>query len=248
MSCDHLAAAFVALNSIKRSGQLCKAIGKLEGFDQVCGSQEFGDELDRRALCELFCCCLDSGRQSCVAKVLKQADAFHGYKGYYKAEVPYKDREPVMSRRQPERATGSRPGGSRIPDVVVVKDPNLPPTLGNIQKVYEMKFPGDSFSNVIGRDGMTQLEAYENIFGDTLEKRAMDAQSCNCEERKKERILERADAYQKQREKAVSLVDRVNADTAAAVAAGASATALGRAATAIEGAAAAVARGLGLAF
>ncbi|MCC4589589.1 VRR-NUC domain-containing protein [Xanthomonas campestris pv. cannae] len=248
MSCDHLAAAFVALNSIKRSGLLCKAIGKLEGFDQVCGSKEFSDELDRRALCELFCCCLNSGRQRCVESVLKQADAFHGYKGYYKAEVPYKEREPVMSRREPDRATGRRPGGSRIPDVVVVKDSDLPPTLDNIQKVYEMKFPGDSYSDAIGPDGKTQLEAYKKLFGDKLDSSAMDAESCNCEERKKERILERAEAYEEQRERAVSLVDQVNADAAKAVAIGASATALGRAAEAISGAAAAISRGLGLAF
>lgn len=248
MSCAQLVPGFIALNYIKRSNAVCKAIGALAGFNHVCGSRPFDDELDRRALCELLCCCIGQGRQKCVAEVLQQADGFHGFKGYFKAEVPYLDRAPVMSRNQPARATRSRPGGSRIPDVVVVKDPDLPPTLDNVQKVYEMKFPGDRYSGDIGPDSMTQQKAYKELFGDNIDPDAMDAPSCNCEERREERVLERGMAYQWERERELSLMDRVNADTAKAVAAGAGATVLGRAVQLLGGAVTALGRALGIGF
>src|SRR5256885_17045791 len=80
--------AFIALNRLKRSRQLCKAV-VLMGFDKVCGTRDFDNELDRRALCELFCCCMTGGLgQRCVAGVVMQADGFEGYRGYYKQEVP----------------------------------------------------------------------------------------------------------------------------------------------------------------
>lgn len=224
-------------------------IGKLDGFNAVCGSKDFDDELDRRALCQLFCCCLNAGKQRCVADVLKQADASNGYKGYYKQEVPYLNREPVMSRTQPVRATRGRPAGSRIPDVVVVKDPNLPPALDNVQKAYEMKFPGDSYSSDIGSDGKTQWEAYQALFGDDIDKKPMTEESCNCkdsdnEELEKDSILQKALSWDLNREKAISLVDRVNSDAAAAAGAAAGATALGRLGELAAGAI----RLLGLAF
>src|SRR2546427_1758364 len=50
----------------------------------------------------------------CVAGVVMQADGFEGYRGYYKQEVPYLNKAPVMSRREPVRPTRSRPAGSRI--------------------------------------------------------------------------------------------------------------------------------------
>lgn len=231
MSCEQLVPGFIALNRIKRSGGLCQAIGKLEGFDQVCGSKAFDDELDRRALCELFCCCMDSGRQACVENVLYKADGYNKFKGYFKPEVSYRDGAPIMSGGTrpwyPTPKFPKYPTGSRRPDVVVVKNPDLPPSLDNIQKVYEMKFPGDRYSNVEGPDGKTQWQAYQDLFGNEIDKEAMDAKSCNCEERKKERILERADVYQKARDQSISLVDQVNADTAKAVAAAAGASALG---------------------
>ena len=36
---------------------------------------------------------------------------------------------------------------SRRPDVVIVKDPNLPPTQDNIKHVVEIKFGTDTFEN-----------------------------------------------------------------------------------------------------
>src|SRR5256885_15165171 len=72
MSCEQLVPAFIALNRLKRSRQLCKAV-VLMGFDKVCGTRDFDNELDRRALCELFCCCMTGGLgQRCVAGVVMQ--------------------------------------------------------------------------------------------------------------------------------------------------------------------------------
>ncbi|WP_438019378.1 VRR-NUC domain-containing protein [Sorangium sp. So ce315] len=48
-----------------------------------------------------------------------------------------------MSKNDPRRATRSSPKGSRIPDVVVVKDGTKPPTRDNIKEVIEIKFPSD---------------------------------------------------------------------------------------------------------
>lgn len=90
MSCEQLVPAFIALNRLKRSRDLCKAV-VLVGFNKVCGTRDFDNELDRRALCELFCCCMTGGLgQRCVAGVVMQADGFEGYRGYYKQEVPYR--------------------------------------------------------------------------------------------------------------------------------------------------------------
>lgn len=212
MSCEQLIPGFISLNLIKASGLLCQAFPALKGFSVNCGANEFTDELDRRALCELLCCCAKAEKQKCVKNVLYQVDAFHGYKGYYKAETPFRGGAPVMSRREPDRPTKSIPKGSRIPDVVVVKNPNLPPTLGNIQKVYEMKFEPDKYSNVVGPDGMTQYEAYDDLFKDKIDPNPLTEESCNCGEREKESVLAKASAFQQKREEAMSMVPQINAD------------------------------------
>ena len=251
MSCEQLVPAFIALNRLKRSRDLCKAV-VLVGFNKVCGTRDFDNELDRRALCELFCCCMTGGLgQRCVAGVVMPADGFEGYRGYYKQEVPYLNKAPVMSRNEPVRPTRSRPAGSRIPDVVVVKNPRLPPVLDNVQRVYEMKFPGDGYSNVEGPDGMSQIDAYEYIFKNKFLKEALDAESCACDsngEKENEGVLNQAARWQANREKAISLSERVNEDTAAAVGAAAGASALGRALRGVGAVGSALARVLGLAF
>ena len=251
MSCEQLVPAFIALNRLKRSRDLCKAV-VLVGFNKVCGTRDFDNELDRRALCELFCCCMTGGLgQRCVAGVVMQADGFEGYRGYYKQEVPYLNKAPVMSRREPVRPTRSRPAGSRIPDVVVVKNPRLPPVLDNVQRVYEMKFPGDKFSSEFGPDGMNQFQAYQEIFGEKFLKKALDAGSCACDSDGRnvnESVLNQATLWQANREKAISLAERVNADTASAVGAAAGASALGRALRGVDAVGTALARVLGLSF
>ena len=251
MSCEQLVPAFIALNRLKRSRDLCKAV-VLVGFNKVCGTRDFDNELDRRALCELFCCCMTGGLgQRCVAGVVMQADGFEGYRGYYKQEVPYLNKAPVMSRNEPVRPTRSRPAGSRIPDVVVVKNPRLPPVLDNVQRVYEMKFPGDKFSSEFGPDGMNQFQAYQEIFGEKFLKKALDAGSCACDSDGRnvnESVLNQATLWQANREKAISLAERVNADTASAVGAAAGASALGRALRGVGAVGSALARFLGLSF
>lgn len=251
MSCEQLVPAFIALNRLKRSRDLCKAV-VLVGFNKVCGTRDFDNELDRRALCELFCCCMTGGLgQRCVAGVVMQADGFEGYRGYYKQEVPYRDGAPVMSRNEPVRPTRSRPAGSRIPDVVVVKNPRLPPVLDNVQRVYEMKFPGDGFSNAEGPDGKSQFHAYREIFEDKFLQKALDAGSCACDsdgEKSNESVLNQAARWQANREKAISLAERVNADTSAAVGAAAGASALGRVLRGVGAVGTALARVLGLSF
>lgn len=253
--CTYLAAGFVALNRIKSSNALCKALPALEGFNHACNSPDFMDEVDKRALCQLFCCCNEkpdiARKQNCVAQTLWAADAFVGYKGYYKAEVPFKSQQPVMSRNEPARATRGRPSGSRIPDVVVVNSPLLPPALSNVRKVYEMKFPGDSYSGALGPDGLSQEDAYKRIFDSKLEKNPLDEQRCNCERAKKERVLERASAYQTLKEQELSLVDNVNRDAATLASlmpAGRAARAVGAAAEAMSAVGSAAARFFRFAF
>jgi len=251
MSCEQLVPAFIALNRLKRSRDLCKAV-VLVGFNKVCGTRDFDNELDRRALCELFCCCMTGGLgQRCVAVVVMQADGFEGYRGYYKQEVPYLNKAPVMSRNEPVRPTRSRPAGSRIPDVVVVKNPRLPPVLDNVQRVYEMKFPGDKFSSEFGPDGKIQFQAYSDIFKEKFFKDALDAGSCACEgdgETTNEGVLNQAMRWQANREKEIYLAERVNADTAAAIGAAAGASALGRVLRGVGAVGTALARVLGVTF
>lgn len=196
MSCESLVPAFMALNKLKKSADLCQVMKPVIGGDYRCGSAGLTEALDRKALCELFCCCLNNDpHQSCVQDVLFKVELLERNQGYFKPEVPSRNNEPVMSRNDPGRATRSRPGGSRIPDVIVVNDPTRPPVLGNISKVYEMKFPGDDWSPAIGKDGMKQLEAYQAIFKDKLDKDALDENNCNCGEKKRE-VLKAAQAWE----------------------------------------------------
>ena len=86
-------------------------------------------------------------RQNCVAKRLWAYDRALSNQSTIKAEVPYDMTRtppaPIMSRNDPTRPTHSKPGGSKIPDIVLVIDQTKPPTQDNIKKVIEIKFPGD---------------------------------------------------------------------------------------------------------
>ncbi|MCR4548382.1 hypothetical protein NUV95_29340, partial [Delftia tsuruhatensis] len=126
-----------------------------------------------------------------------------------------------------------------------------PPVLDNVQRVYEMKFPGDKFSSEFGPDGMNQFQAYQEIFGEKFLKKALDAGSCACDSDGRnvnESVLNQATLWQANREKAISLAERVNADTASAVGAAAGASALGRALRGVGAVGTALARVLGLSF
>jgi hypothetical protein len=211
--CLKLAPMFVALNALKKSADLCKVIGPLKGGTIVCGDLGYGDEVDRRALCALFCCCKNNGNQKCVAKVLWAADKASGYtNGYFKAETPYDaSGNPIMSKNEPTRPTRGRSGGSRIPDVVVVQDPAFPPDQSNIEKVYEMKFPGDSYSTDTGPDDMTQAQAYDKLFGNKIDTNdPMTEENCNCDKNDSENqaVLDKAAAWEKNKD---SLFNRIGA-------------------------------------
>lgn len=68
-----------------------------------------------------------------------------------------------------------RPGRGMIrrPDVVIVKDPNRPPTQDNIKQVVEMKFPPDPPDS-------RQVQAYERIAGDERKIVEMKSTDCDC--------------------------------------------------------------------
>lgn len=202
---------FVALNALKKSDDLCKVIGPLKGGTLVCGSIDYTNELDRLALCKLVCCCKDEPKkQVCVDNVLWSTDDLLGGKSYYKAEVPYLKQAPIMSKNDKARATRNpyHPKGSRVPDVVVVQDSSLPPTLDNIQKVYEIKFPPDRYTDDIAdgidQDGMTQYEAYKKLARGKIDKEPMGPDNCNCDDDQKNKVLAKALAWQEEQESATA--------------------------------------------
>lgn len=97
---------------------------------------------------------------------------------------------------------------------MVVKDGAKPPTLDNVQKAYEMKFPGDSYGTDTGSDGLTQQEAYKDLFGNKIDEKPMTTQSCKCddEDEAKENasVLQKADAWAVQRDQAMAMKPLLN--------------------------------------
>ncbi|WP_437946576.1 type VI secretion system tip protein TssI/VgrG [Sorangium sp. So ce296] len=105
------------------------------------------------AVCGFICRCKEERlRQQCVTRHIRALEDASAHSSPLKAEVPYdmsKDPpEPIMSKNDPRRATRSSPKGSRIPDVVVVKDGTKPPTQDNIKEVIEVKFPPDKLKDL----------------------------------------------------------------------------------------------------
>ncbi|AUX24893.1 uncharacterized protein SOCEGT47_054330 [Sorangium cellulosum] len=115
------------------------------------------------AVCGFICRCRDEGLpQQCVTRHLRMLEDASAHTSPLKAEVPYdmskKPPEPIMSKHDPRRATRGRPKGSKIPDVIVVKDGTKPPTRDNIKEVIEIKFPPDKLDR-------EQRDSYETIAG-----------------------------------------------------------------------------------
>ncbi|WP_437943183.1 type VI secretion system tip protein TssI/VgrG [Sorangium sp. So ce281] len=115
------------------------------------------------AVCGFICRCRDERLpQQCVTQHLRMLEDASAHTSPLKAEVPYDmstdPPEPIMSKNDPRRATRGRPKGSKIPDVVVVKDGTKPPTQDNIKEVIEIKFPPDKLDR-------EQRESYETIAG-----------------------------------------------------------------------------------
>ncbi|MEO7328570.1 MAG: type VI secretion system tip protein TssI/VgrG [Minicystis sp.] len=148
-----------------------------------------GVEGEQAIICGAMCMCKNvrvgkkgkgMNRQNCVARQLWMLDT-RGHRSTIKAEAPYdmstRPPSPIMSRNEPDRPTRGRPAGSKIPDVVIVKDPSKPPTQDNIKRVVEIKFPGDK----VDKDQMT---AYERIAGDAPVE-IWTLEDCNCPDRKR---------------------------------------------------------------
>ncbi|MCS3395416.1 VRR-NUC domain-containing protein [Burkholderia thailandensis] len=134
-------------------------------------------------------------KQQCVSGRLKVADALSGHQSPYKAEINYDmTRDPpapimdsgVLTKAHdflpgwiqkywPGGLPGYKPGVGNIrrPDVVVVNDPSLPPTQDNLKSVVEVKFPGDTFSDM-------QRNAYERIAGDPAKVAVLGPEKCGC--------------------------------------------------------------------
>ncbi|QRK05092.1 VRR-NUC domain-containing protein [Archangium violaceum] len=112
-----------------------------------------------------------NGMQECLKQTLRKADSELNWKSRYKAEIAYNmDAKPhptPFMHREPKGndSPGTEPsrywqarakeeinefeggqGKVRIPDVVIVNDPSRPPDTGNIDRVVEIKFMGDSLS------------------------------------------------------------------------------------------------------
>jgi hypothetical protein len=139
---------------------------------------------EREIVCQVICKCNNipagpsgvKAKQWCVSQTLWAMDKAAGNCSTIKAEVPYDMSQeppaPYMSGNDPSRATRGRPGGSRIPDVVVVNDGAQPPVQSNIREIYEIKFPGDTYSTGQQRD-------YEKIAG-TAPVEVLSPEDCGC--------------------------------------------------------------------
>jgi type VI secretion system secreted protein VgrG len=137
---------------------------------------------ERGLICGAICSCDAIGqKQWCVSKALWAVDAAQDFKSTVKAEVPYDMSKrpplPYMSKNDPWRATRGRPAGSRIPDVVVVKDGGRPPTQDNINQVVEIKFPPDVY-------GEGQEAAYTKIAGSKSKLVTLSPRECGCEKKR----------------------------------------------------------------
>ena len=134
--------------------------------------------------------------QSCVSERLKEMDEMMFNQSPYKPEITYDMHtdppSPIMDKniltKGHEYVWGwikknwlndkgyeyeKGQGMSRRPDVVIVKDPNLPPTQDNIKHVVEIKFGTDTFEK-------PQRDAYTEIAGDRTKVKVLDPDECGC--------------------------------------------------------------------
>lgn len=153
--------------------------------------------------------------QSCVDGVFSSADQALGYKSRYKSEISFVMNPPsapgvpmpLMSqtsgiatkptdywqgRAKEQLGDGwvSGTGMVRRPDITIVKDPCLPPTPSNVERVVEMKFGGDA-------NDTAQNEAYQEIAGGANNYSVMRAgapaqpneQQCDCDDEGVKRLV-----------------------------------------------------------
>lgn len=140
-------------------------------------------------------------KQACVSQQLNKLDKLLGHASPYKAEVNFdmtkQPPSPIMNSDietkahdflpgwikkywdTPDQEGNQRPpfksgkGYIRRPDVVIVRDPNAPPTQDNLKKVVEIKFPPDRMTPA-------QQEAYEEIAGDPAKLETLGPDDCDC--------------------------------------------------------------------
>lgn len=138
------------------------------------------------ALCEIICDCYKNPPQSnrgneyqqCVTKKIRnrdpqnmQAEPFYDM-NKSPPELITSSSNPGRATRSPRRASQiAGTGGSRSPDVAIVSDPKKIATFDNLKAVVEIKFPGDTYSDVQKQyDAVFEDEGVEVIGPVTVEK------------------------------------------------------------------------------
>ncbi len=162
------------------------------------------EAVEDSVFCDIMCCCRTASgtgaRQRCVQETLDYADAELGYQSRYKAEISYNMMTPVPTPIMRRDGIGHQRSGNwqyrarteienyrpktgmvRRPDIVVVSNPNEPPTQDNIERIVEMKFQGDP-------DDLEQTEAYGEIAGDLSNAQTRRENQCNCSDDNRQRI------------------------------------------------------------
>lgn len=148
-------------------------------------------------------------RQACVTKRLNARDRRESSKSEYKAEVNYdmtkEPPAPVMDSdfetkvhdwlkgwidkywdKDPEHPPFKAGTGQiRRPDVVIVKDPQKPPTQDNIKQVIEIKFPNDDW-------GPRQEADYRTIAGPG-KLAVLTPKECACDDPERKRRTKQAE-------------------------------------------------------
>jgi hypothetical protein len=139
-------------------------------------------------------------KQDCVRETLDAADRELDFGSRYKAEVYYNMTKepptPFMHRVDGAMTTQKTRGGfwriwrdipdyqkydARRPDVVIVKDPALPPTQDNIERIVEMKFRNDHESD------SNQFSDYGDIAGSRTKVGVMtEGADCKCQDGKRQ--------------------------------------------------------------
>ena len=165
---------------------------------------------EAKIVCKIICQCDKTPgkgaagaelKQACVSAALQALDDAAGNKTTIKPEINYnmtkKPPAPIMSKSNPLRGTGYLPhhtaqipgfipgtGMVRRPDVVLTKNPLLPPTQDNLKGVFEIKFPPDAW-------GKGQKKAYEKIAGPNADVTELSPKKCNCKKKKKKKKKKR---------------------------------------------------------
>ena len=80
----------------------------------------------------------------------------------------------LLPETEKNRVEGYTRGDMRIPDAVVLRDPNGKPTQDNMLGVIEVKFPPDDW-------GRGQKEAYERIAGNERKLHLLTPEECGCD-------------------------------------------------------------------